>query len=240
MAFVAPPTQEKGKATGAYDMQRGVVLMESKGTAVLILVVTVAGLFLAYPLLIGLGNGGDGNSTNDTGIVFISVIGNTTDIIYPELGEAQFMPVDLGGWEIDVEMVNDSQGFENVSVYSSTFNADNEEINQIRSALFLALNSSLLSGRTAYDLLNANASIGFLVDMIFDDNTWIKVYTFQGQTDFLLLNDSYTGTFDHQAEFPIWSINRDTNMLNGICLESVFVLDSFVDILRTFFSNYLG
>ncbi|MFW9913919.1 MAG: hypothetical protein ACFFEU_15675 [Candidatus Thorarchaeota archaeon] len=214
--------------------------MESKGTAVMILVVTVAGLFLAYPLLVGLGNGGDGNSTNDTGILFISVIGNSTDIVYPELGEAQFMPVGLGGWEIDVEIVDDSQGFESVSVYSSTFNAGNEEINQIRSALFLALNGSLVSERTAYDLLNANASIGFLVDMIFDDNTWIHVYTFQGQTEFLLLNGSYTGTFDPQAEYPIWSITRDTNMLNGICLESVFVLDTFADTLYAFFSKYLG
>ena len=214
--------------------------MESKGTAVLILVVTVAGLFLAYPLLIGLENGGNGGSTNNTGILFISVLGNTTDIIYPELGEAQFMPASVGGWEIDVEMVNDSQGFENVSIYSSTFNASNEEINQIHSALFLALNGSLVSERTAYDLLNASFSIGFLVDIIFDDNTWIQVYTFQGQTEFLLLNGSYTGTFDYQAESPIWSISRDTNMLNGICLESVFILNPFVDTLHEFFSNYLG
>ena len=219
------------------ERRRGVASMESKGTAVLILIVTVAGVFLAYPLLIGLENGG---STNDTGTVFISVIGNSTDIVYPELGEAQFMPAGVGGWEIVVEMVDDSQGFESVTVNSSTFNAGNEEINQIHSALFLALNGSLVSERTAYDLLNANASIGFLVDMIFDDNTWIQVYTFQGQTEFLLLNGSYTGTFDHQAEFPIWSINRDTNMLNGICLESVFVLDSFIDALHAFFSNYLG
>jgi hypothetical protein len=211
--------------------------MESKGTAVLILIVTVAGVFLAYPLLIGLENGG---STNDTGIVFISVIGNSTDIVYPELGEAQFMPAGVGGWEIVVEMVDDSQGFESVRVYSSAFNAGNEGINQIRSALFLALNGSLVSERTAYDLLNANASIGFLVDMIFDDNTWIHVYTFQGQTEFLLLNGSYTGTFDPQAEYPIWSITRDTNMLDGICLESVFLLDSFVDTLDAFFSKYLG
>ncbi|MFX0053927.1 MAG: hypothetical protein ACFFAX_12090 [Promethearchaeota archaeon] len=211
--------------------------MESKGTAALILIVTVAGLFLAYPLLIGLGNG---RSTSETGIVYISVIGNTTDIVYPELGQAKFIPESIGGWSIDVEMVNDSEGFENVSVHQISFTASNEEINQIRSALFLALNGSLVSERTTYDLLNANVSIGFLVDMIFDDNTWIHVYTFQGQTEFLLLNGSYTGTFDYQTEFPTWNINRDTNMLNGICLESIDVLDSFVDTLHAFFTSHLG
>ncbi|MHA2384657.1 MAG: hypothetical protein ACXAEE_00450 [Candidatus Thorarchaeota archaeon] len=211
--------------------------MESKGSAALILIVTIAGLFVAYPFLIGLGNTG---STGGTGIVYINVIGNTTDIIYPEMGEAHFIPANLGSWSIDVEMVDDSEGFENVNVYSRAFTASNEDINQIHSALFQALNDSIVSETTAYDLLNTNASIGFIVDMIFDDNTWIHVYTFQGQTEFLLLNGSYSGTFDNQAEFPTWTISRDTNMLDGICLESVSVLDSFVESIHTFFTNYLG
>ncbi|MHA2004368.1 MAG: hypothetical protein ACW960_09700, partial [Candidatus Thorarchaeota archaeon] len=71
--------------------------MESKGSAALILIVTIAGLFVAYPFLIGLGNTG---STGSTGIVYINVIGNTTDIIYPEMGEAHFIPANLGGWSI--------------------------------------------------------------------------------------------------------------------------------------------
>jgi hypothetical protein len=211
--------------------------MESKGTAALILIVTLVGLFVAYPLLIGLGNGG---SASDTGIVYITVTGNSTDIVYPELGEAYFMPANLGGWTIEVEMVDDSEGYENVNVYTRSFTASNEDIKQIHNALFQALTSSLVSERTAYDLLNTNASIGFLVDIIFDDNTWIHVYTFQGQTEILLLNDTYTGTFDYQAEFPTWTISRDTNMLNGVCLESVSVLDSFVDTIHTFFANHLG
>ncbi|MHA2021400.1 MAG: hypothetical protein ACW96N_06775 [Candidatus Thorarchaeota archaeon] len=211
--------------------------MESKGTAALILIVTLVGLFVAYPFLIGLGNRG---SSSDAGIVYISVLGNSTDIVYPELGQANFMPANLGGWTIEVEMVDDSEGYENVNVSSRTFTASNEAINQIHNSVYQGLNISLLSERTTYDLLNSNASIGFLVDIIYDDNTWIHVYTFQGHTEFLLLNGTYTGTFDYQAEFPSWSISRDTNMLNGICLESVSVLDPFVNTIRSFFTDYLG
>jgi hypothetical protein len=211
--------------------------MESKGTAALILIVTLAGLFVAYPLLIGLGNS---ESASDTGIVYISVLGNSTDIVYPELGQGNFVPANLGGWTIEVEMVDDSEGYESVNVYTRSFTASNEDINQIHNTLLQALSSSLVSERTTLNLLNTNASFGFLVDMIFDDNTWIHVYTFQGQTEFLLLNGTYTGTFDHQAEFPTWTISRNTGMENGICLESVSVLDSFVDTIHAFFTNHLG
>ena len=211
--------------------------MESQGTAALILIVTVAGLFLVYPLLIGLGNGGN---MDETGIVYISVIGNTTDIIYPELGEAQFKPANLSAWTIDVEMVDDSEGFENVSVYSRTFTASNEEINQISDVLFQALGNSSVSERTTLDLLNTSASIVFIVDMIFNDNTWIQVYTFQEHIEFLLLEGTYSGTFDPQAEFPEWSISRNTNMLDGVCQESISNLGSFVNAIHTFFEDHLG
>ncbi|KXH77313.1 MAG: hypothetical protein AM326_05330 [Candidatus Thorarchaeota archaeon SMTZ-45] len=211
--------------------------MESKGTAVMILVVTVAGVFIAYPLLIGLGNQ---SYANEIGILYISILGNSSDIVYPELGGANFKPDSLGGWSIQVEMVNDSEGYENVNVYASSFTASNDDVTQIYNSLFHGLNISLVSTRTTIDLLNSNASIGYLVDIIFDDNTWIHVYTFLGQNEFLLLNGTYTGTFNYQAEFPAWSISRDTNMLNGICLESISVLDPFENTLHRFFANYLG
>jgi hypothetical protein len=168
------------------------------------------------------------------------VIGNSTDIIYPELGEARFKRSGLDEWTIDAEMVDDSEGFENVSVYSRTFTASNEEINQIHDGLFLALGNSSVSERTTNDLLNTSASIVFIVDMIFNDNTWIQVYTFQEQTEFLVLEGAYSGTFDPQAEFPVWSISRNTNMLDGVCQESMSNLGSFVNTIHAFFEDHLG
>jgi hypothetical protein len=166
----------------------------------------------------------DSDITNSLDIASLRILGNSTDILYPELMEA-FLVIQEGNWMISASFVDNSEGWENPEIYDREFSVTPEEIEMINMKLHEGLNGTYPSEISHSVLLESNSHIGFDIEVTYTDGSWIYVVTFQTEQGHIISN-SGTGT-------------PDTSLLKGTVLEPISALDSFVASIHTVFSNHL-
>ncbi len=154
----------------------------------------------------------------------LRISGNSTDIVYPELMEAEFTPQADGTWHVKASFVDDSAGYDEIEIYDREFFATTTEVGQINTALYDGLDGTYASNDTLSDL--EYASMGFSVDILYTDRSWISMITMMDEKGHLILM-SGTGTF-----YP--------NMVAGYILEPSSALDGLVEAIRTVFESHLG
>jgi hypothetical protein len=130
-----------------------------------------------------------------------------------------------GNWTIVANFVDNSEGWETPDVYNREFSVTTEEIEIINLSLFEGLNDTYPSEISPSDLLESNPHIGFDIEIIYTDGSWIYVTTFQTDQGHII-SKSGTGSIDK-------------NLLSGIVLEPVSALDGFVEAIYNVFSNHL-
>ena len=164
---------------------------------------------------------------NTSGIAVLTICGNSTDLLYPELGGASFVLLENGTWLVSAYFVNDSAGYyENLEIYDRNFTVTPEEIESIDNALYEGLTETSLSGISAMALLEPSPHIWYQIEITYTDGSWIYITTFQTEIGHIITNHG-TGTLD-------------TGLMNGTVLEPLSALDCLVLAIYTVFSNHLG
>lgn len=166
----------------------------------------------------------DSDITNSLEITSMRILGNSTDILYPELMEA-FLVFREGNWMVSASFVDDSEGWENPEIYDREFSVTPEEVEIINLSLHEGLNGTYPSEISPSVLLESNPHIGFDIEITYTDGSWIYVATFQTEQGHIISNNG-TGT-------------PDTSLLDGTVLEPISALDSLVAAIHTIFSNHL-
>ena len=188
-------------------------------TATVLVVILSAALF-AFVI-----NSGDpaGPGTSAT-ISSLTICGNSTDILYPELMEAEFAPAGQD-WFVTAKFLDDSQGSYNLSIYRHNFTMSGEELQGLLFPLSQGLasaNASTVDSRTA---LGSSPSIAWLVDVSLTNGSWIYLTVLLTEPYALLL----------LGEGPI-----NHNLLDAVVLEPVSVFDPLVVAINAIFTNHLG
>ncbi len=217
-----------------------------------LLVIPIAlGLLLAAPYIFSFlapppsGNGGDSGTSLSTymeakaaDILAVQILGNSTDIVYPELMAALFVPNTTGAWIVSATFLNDSLGPGNPTFYEESFLTTLTEVENINDAIYTGLDATNPSDDSISDLMY---SIGFGLDILYTDGTWIQLFTLQSpEGHIVFLNGTYTGTPDTVDPFNPSFISRDENWQNGILLEPGTALDDLVLTINAVFVNHLG
>jgi hypothetical protein len=83
------------------------------------------------------------NKSSD--ILAMAILGNSSDIVYPELMDAVFIPQDVGTWLVEVTLLDDSEGPYNLSIYEEEFYASVSEVKAINQALYGGLENTTKS-----------------------------------------------------------------------------------------------
>jgi hypothetical protein len=171
-------------------------------------------------------------------ILAVRILGNSTDIVYPELMAALFVANSTGTWIVHATFLNDSLGPGNITFYEEYFLSTIAEVVDINNAIYAGLALTSISPDSIMDLLY---SIGFGLDILYGDGTWIQLFTIQSPDGHIMfLNGTYTGTPDTVDPFDSQFISRDENWQNGILLEPVTALDALVMTVNAMFVNHLG
>ena len=208
------------------------------------------GLILVSPLLLGFfapppptngGSTGESLSTfmngKESDILAVQIMGNSSDIVYPELMNALFIPLLGGTWNVSANFLNDTDPY-NIIHYNESFVATLTEVEDINNAIYEGLENTTQSLDSISDLYY---SVGFGLDILYTDNTWIQLFTIQSPTGHIMfLNGTYTGTPIPTDPFNPSIIQRDENWMNGILLEPGTALDELVTTMNTVFVNHLG
>jgi hypothetical protein len=198
--------------------------MSQEGTKVIaiatILVIAVSSTAFLYITSVP----NDDNTSNTLDIASITVCGNSTDILYPELMDASLFFQD-GNWTVSASFVDDSEGWENPELYDREFTIASEEVMSISLSFLDGLNDTYPSEMSVSELLEPSPHIGFEIEIIYSDGSWVYVTTFQIGEGYIISN-SGTGT-------------PDRNLLSGSVLEPVSALDGLVEAIYTVFSNHL-
>lgn len=189
-------------------------------TVVTIIVVAISSTAFFY--FSSLSN--DSDVTNSLDIASLRICGNSTDILFPELMEA-FLVFQEDNWMVNASFVDDSEGWENPEIYEREFLVTPEEVEIISLNLHEGLNHTYPSEISPTALLESSPHIGFDIEIIYTDDSWIYATTFQTDGGHIISN-SGTG--------PI-----DKNLLIGTVLEPISALDSLVAAIHAFFSNHL-
>lgn len=209
--------------------------------------VVVASLLVATPLLLSVfaPHGGPGPTgvslssymeTKESDILAVTILGNSSDIVYPELMQALFLALRSGAWDMTALFVNDTNPA-NITVYNRAFEASAMEVQTINDAIYAGLASCTHSPDSLLSL--QFASIGFGVDVLYTDGTWIQLFTLQdAKGHIVFVNGTYTGT--PNPANPFNGIVRDENMLNGYLLEPAVALNGLVIAIHDVFDNHLG
>ena len=217
----------------------------------LVAIPIVLGIVLASPFLFSLfgpvaplDEGSTGTSLSSfmkgkaSDILAVRILGNSSDIVYPELMAALFVPNVTGAWIVSATFLNDSLGPYNITFYEEYFLTTIAEVEDINNAMYAGLNATSPSSDFISDLLY---SIGFGLDILYSDNTWVQLFTIQSLTGHIIfLNGTYTGTPDSVNPFDPSFIQRDENWLNGVLLEPGTALDELVATMNEVFENHLG
>ena len=185
---------------------------------IIVVAISSSAFFYLYTL------SNDSENTNSMNIASLYILGNSTDILYPELMDASFV-FQEGNWIISASFVDDSEGWENPEIYDREFSATPEEIEIINLSLHEGLNSTYPSEISSSAILDSYSHIGFDIEITYTDGSWIYVTTFQTVEGHIISN-SGSGTIDR-------------NLLSGNVLEPISALDSLVTAIHTFFSNHL-
>jgi len=171
-------------------------------------------------------------------ILAVQILGNSSDIIYPELMAALFIPDLAGAWNVSATFLNDSLGPGSLTFYEASFLTTLTEVQNINNAIYSGLNATTPSADSISDL---QYSVGFGLDILYADGTWIQLFTIQSPTGHIVfLNGTYTGTPNPINPFDWNYISRDENWLNGILLEPGTALDALITTMNTVFVNHLG
>lgn len=157
-------------------------------------------------------------------IVSLSISGNSTDIVYPELMEAEFTPLINGDWHVTASFVDDSAGYDEIEIYERTFDANISEVLSINTALYDGLSMTFASNDTHDDIMYT--PMGFGLEIMYNDGSWISLLTMKDPKGHLILM-SGTG-----------SVNN--NLLDGYILEPGTALDGLVVAINFVFQCYLG
>jgi len=163
---------------------------------------------------------------NSSEITSLTICGNSSDLLYPELAEANFVFLGNGIWRVTAHFVDDSGGYENLVIYDRNFTVTSGDIESINEALYEGLNHTYSSEISVQTLLGSSPSILYEIDVTYADGSWIYITTFQTDQGHIIFN-SGTGI-------------PDTNLLNGAVLEPSSALDCLVAAIYAVFSNYLG
>jgi hypothetical protein len=166
----------------------------------------------------------DSDITNSLDIASLNISGNSTDILYPELMYASF-DFEEGNWIISASFVDDSEGWENPEFYDREFSVTPEEVEIINLGLHEGLNGTHPSENSSSVILDSDPHIGFDIEILYTDGSWIYATTFQTDKGHIISN-SGTGTIDK-------------NLLSGTVLEPVSALDGLVAVIHAIFSNHL-
>lgn len=217
-----------------------------------LLIIPIAlGLILVSPLLLGFfappsptdgGTTGESLSTfmggKESDILAVQILGNSSDIVYPELMSALFIPLLSGNWNVSASFLNDTLGPYNLTIYEESFEASINEVENINTAIYNGLENTTPSLDSPSDL---QFSIGFGLDILYGDGTWIQLFTIQSPTGHIMfLNGTYTGTPNPTDPFNMTFIQRDESWMNGILLEPGTALDELVATMNAVFVNHLG
>lgn len=170
-------------------------------------------------------------------ILAVRIMGNSTDIVYPELMDALFVCNVTGEWIVSASFLNDS-GSGPPLIYDEYFLTTLAEVEDINNAIYAGLEATSPSADSISEL---PYSVGFGLDILYEDGTWIQLFTLQSPTGHIIfLNGTYTGTPDTVNPFDSNYIQRDENWLNGILLEPGTALEDLVDTMYAVFDNHLG
>jgi hypothetical protein len=170
-------------------------------------------------------------------ILAVQILGNSTDIVYPELMAALFITDFTGAWNVSATFLNDSNPHD-VTVYEESFFITATEVSNINDAIYTGLETASPSSDAISDLL---FSIGFGLDILYTDGTWIQLFTIQSpEGHIMFLNGTYTGTPHAEHPFDSTFISRDQNWLNGILFEPATALNDLITTINAVFANHLG
>jgi hypothetical protein len=170
-------------------------------------------------------------------ILAVQILGNSSDIVYPELMDALFIPNLAGAWNVSATFLNDSLPG-SITFYNASFLTTLAEVESINNAIYSGLNATVPSDDSLSDL---SFSVGFGLDILYGDGTWIQLFTIQSPTGHIVfLNGTYTGTPNPTNPFDWNFISRDENWMNGILLEPGSALDDLIATMNTVFVTHLG
>lgn len=156
-------------------------------------------------------------------VAYMHICGNSSDIVYCELMEATFTPIEPGAWWVEVLLLDDSGGPCEVTQSTETFTASSAEVNTINSALYDGLDQTYASE----DMIqNLDLQMGFALDIVYEDGTWISLLTLQSSVGHIVVMCG-AGT-------------PDRNLLGGDLLEPGSALDGLVAALNGLFVSHLG
>lgn len=206
-----------------------------KIAAILIGVSLFGGVMTLY-LLSGSGGNGSGDDggvlsgnalsqyleEQETNIAYLQICGNSSDIVYPELMEATFTPLESGGWSVEALFLDDAEGPYETTQYTETFTVSVIDVNTINTALYDGLNQTYPSEDKMQDLY---IQMGFALDIIYEDGTWISLLTLQSSSGHIVVM-SGSGT-------------PDRNLINGDLLEPGNALDGLVAAMGNVFASHL-
>jgi hypothetical protein len=165
---------------------------------------------------------------NTSGIASLTILANSTDLLYPELSEASFVYLGNDAWQVNANFLNDSiDSYENLEIYDLGFTVTSQEVKSIDDALYEGLRNATPSGLSAEALPNESCPhIWFQIEIMYTDGTWIFVTAFQTETGHIITNNG-TGPLN-------------TGLMSGIVLEPLSALDCLVLAVYIVFSNHLS
>ncbi len=176
------------------------------------------------------------NKSSD--ILAMTILGNSSDIVYPELMDAVFIPQEAGTWLVEVTLLDDSKGPYNLSLYEEAFYASVSEVDTINQALYGGLENTIESQVSIYDVTDLGI-MGFGLDILYNDGTWIQLLTIQSGVGYMiLLEGTYQNIPDATNPFG-YALGRDTNLLNGAVLEPGSALDNLILQMNHVFTVHL-
>ena len=171
-------------------------------------------------------------------ILAMAILGNSSDIVYPELMDAVLIPQEGGTWLVSATILDDSEGPYNLSIYEEEFYASVSEVEAINQALYGGLENTTESQVSIYDATDLGI-MGFGLDIIYNDGTWIQLLTIQSGVGYMiLLEGTYQNTPDATNPFS-YGLDRDTNLLNGAVLEPSSALDNLILQMNQVFTDHL-
>ncbi|MFW9918027.1 MAG: hypothetical protein ACFFED_00345 [Candidatus Thorarchaeota archaeon] len=197
--------------------------MDTQGTK-LAVIATIVVLAVAASAIVLINIPDDDGSINTSGVSSITILANSTDIVYPELMEATF-GIEGSEWVVTANFVDDSEGWESPEIYDRTFSVTDDEVTSISDALSAGLNLTVQSEDNLTTILIAGDSIGFHMVITYNDGGWASIWTLQTEKGHILFK-SGMGT-------------PDLNMVDADLLEPVGAMNGLVTAIYTVFSNNL-
>jgi hypothetical protein len=193
--------------------------------AIVVATIIIIGIAGAALLLIPNSDNPDG-VPNTSGIETLTIYCNSTDVLYPELAEADFIFLANGSWRIDANFMNDSEGYyEYLEIYDRSFIVTPDEVESINAALYEGLNDTSPSEISVLTLLEPSPHIWYQIEITYTNGSWVYLSAFQTDQGSIIFN-SGTGT-------------PNTNLLDGIVLEPLSALDCLVTAIYNLFSNHI-